>query len=197
MRDLDETDLAILGLLLEDSRRPFREIAEKVDLSPPAVSDRIDRLHEHGIIRRFTVDVDRTKLQDRIPVLIELDVDPGAVELVFAEVLELDGVEHAFQRFDGTVLAHANAPERDVNAWLRSSLDLEPVRSCNVTLVANYEWTPDVTAPDFVLTCPVCDGDVTGTGETARVDGEVLVFCCPTCKSQYVERHERHSEAIE
>lgn len=194
MRDLDETDLEILRLLLADSRRPFREIAENVDLSPPAVSDRIDRLEEQGIIRRFTVDVDRTKLGDRLPVLIRLDAEPDAVEDVFAQVRELDGVEHVFQQFDGTVLAHANAPDRDVNAWLRSSLDLSPVRYADVALLADYEWTVDVTASDFALTCAYCDGEVTGTGVTTRVDGDVKVFCCPTCESQYVEQYERHSD---
>lgn len=194
MRDLDETDLEILRLLLEDARRPYREIAENVGLSPPAVSDRIDRLEEHGIVRRFTVDVDRTKLSGRVPVMIRLDAEPDAVERVFEQVRGLDGVEHVFQQFDGAVLAHANAPDRDVNAWLRSSIDLSPVRAFDVALLANYEWTVDVTASDFALTCSLCDNEVTDDGVTTRVGGDVEVFCCPTCESQYVERYERHSE---
>ncbi|MFB6083699.1 MAG: Lrp/AsnC family transcriptional regulator, partial [Halorientalis sp.] len=46
MRGLDETDREILDILLSDGRRPYSDIAEAVDLSPPAVSDRIDRLQE-------------------------------------------------------------------------------------------------------------------------------------------------------
>lgn len=48
MRDLDETDRQILRLLLENGRRPFSGIAETVGLSPPAVSDRVDRLESLG-----------------------------------------------------------------------------------------------------------------------------------------------------
>ena len=40
MRDIDDTDRELLRLLLEDARRPYSELAEAVDLSPPAVSDR-------------------------------------------------------------------------------------------------------------------------------------------------------------
>ena len=193
MRDLDETDLEILRLLLSDARRPYREIADHVGLSPPAVSDRIDRLAEQGIIRRFTVDVDRRKLRDRLPVLITLEAEPDAVDRVFEELSALDGVEHTFQQFDGTVVAHATAPGRDVNGWLREALDVDGITDRDVALLADYEWTVDVSAADFTLDCPVCDREVTGRGETARIDGEVKVFCCPTCKSEYESQYERHS----
>ncbi len=51
MRNLDETDLEILELLTEDARRPYKEIAEQVGLTPPAVSDRTSRLEDQGIIQ--------------------------------------------------------------------------------------------------------------------------------------------------
>ena len=50
MRDLDETDLEILQLLLSNARRPYSDIADVVGLSPPAVSDRVSRLQETGRI---------------------------------------------------------------------------------------------------------------------------------------------------
>ena len=197
MRDLDETDFEILQLLLADSRRPYSEIADHVGLSPPAVSDRIDRLTEQGIVRRFTVDVDRTKLGHRTPVMIRLDVSPSAVERIFEQVLELKGVEHAFQQFDGTVLVHANAPTVDVNDWLRSSLDLAAIREYDVALLANDESTVDVSTAGFALTCAVCDNEVTDEGSTTRVDGDIKAFCCPTCESQYTEQYQRHRSEVD
>lgn len=194
MRELDETDLEILRLLLSDSRRPYREIAEKVGLSPPAVSDRIDRLREQGIVRRFTVDIDRRKLRDRLPVMLTLEAEPDAVDRVYEAVADLEGVEHVFKQFDGTVIAHANAPDRDVNGWLLGALDVDGITDRDVALVADYEWTVDVSAADFALDCPVCGQAVTDSGETARVDGEIKVFCCPTCKGEYEAQYERHSE---
>ena len=50
MHGLDDTDREILRLLLEDGRRPYREIASEVELSAPAVSDRVERLRELGLL---------------------------------------------------------------------------------------------------------------------------------------------------
>jgi DNA-binding Lrp family transcriptional regulator len=72
MCDLDETDMETLSLLAENARRPFSEIADEVGLSGPAVSDRIGRLEESGIIRHSTIDVDRAQLRAGVPVLIQM-----------------------------------------------------------------------------------------------------------------------------
>ncbi len=109
-RDLDEIDLEIIRLLADDARRPFSDIADRVGLSPPAVSERVERLQEQEIIRQFTVDIDRLKLQSRTPVIIELEVDPTHAQEVYDSVTSLDGIEHVFKTHDATVIAHGNAP---------------------------------------------------------------------------------------
>ncbi|MDX1745754.1 MAG: Lrp/AsnC family transcriptional regulator, partial [Halobacteriales archaeon] len=81
MRDLDETDLEILQLLLSNARRPYSDIADAVGLSAPAVSDRVAKLQETGIIQRFTLDIDRSQLRKGIPVLVSLEVGPGVPDL--------------------------------------------------------------------------------------------------------------------
>src|SRR6056297_3465389 len=102
MRGLDDTDREILRLLLENARRPFAEIADQVDLSAPAVSDRVDRLHEMGLIERFTLDLDRSMLNEGVPVLIELTPRPEASGIV--DALEgTDEVEHVFRIADGSI----------------------------------------------------------------------------------------------
>lgn len=190
MRNPDETDLEILRLLLEDARRPFSEIAERVDLSPPAVSDRVHRLVEMGVIRNFTLDVDRTKFQNRVPVVIRLTTEPEAVERVFDRVCELEGAEHVFQQFDGGIVAHVSAPGTDVHAWFRDSLDLEEIESYEITPLARYEWCVGVNPSDFTISCAVCENTVKSGGETARIDGEVKVFCCPSCRDKYEQQYE-------
>lgn len=59
---LDQTDLAILGLLLDDSRLTWKEVGEQVHLTGQAVAGRVARLQELGILRRFTVELDQAKL---------------------------------------------------------------------------------------------------------------------------------------
>ena len=79
MRDIDDTDRELLRLLLEDARRPYSELAEAVDLSPPAVSDRVDRLVELGVIERFTLGLDRSQLADDLRLGVTLEVSRGRV----------------------------------------------------------------------------------------------------------------------
>lgn len=194
MRDLDETDLDIVRLLVEDARRPYSEIAKRVGLSPPAVSDRVDRLREQGIVRGFTLDVDRSTLYGRTPVVIRLEANPGTAERVFEAVTDLEGVEHAFRLFDATILAHGNAPDGDVDAWFREGVDLADVVTYDVTLVADYAWNRGVTASDFAIPCAVCGNEVRSDGLTTRVGGELKAFCCPSCEQRYVEEYENHLE---
>ncbi|MFC6754168.1 Lrp/AsnC family transcriptional regulator, partial [Halorubrum tibetense] len=83
MRTLDETDREILRLLLADARRPFSDIAERVDLSAPAVSDRVDRLREAGVIEGFTLRVDADGLSTGVEALVTLDVAPADAESAY------------------------------------------------------------------------------------------------------------------
>jgi Lrp/AsnC family leucine-responsive transcriptional regulator len=61
MHQLDEIDLQIIELLQENSRIRRSELAEKVKLTVPAVSDRIKKLEEKGLIKRYTTQIDYKK----------------------------------------------------------------------------------------------------------------------------------------
>lgn len=191
-RDLDETDLEIVGLLAEDARRSFREIADRVDLSPPAVSDRVDRLVEQGIIRRFTIDIDRTTLHGRTPILVELTAEPAHVEAIFDAVSTIDGIEHAFMTVDGRIIAYGTAPEHDPGGWLRTSIEMEHVRAFSVDLIDRYDWQMDVEDAEFQLSCAVCGNAVRSDGITVEIEGETKAFCCPSCQAAYEDRLETY-----
>lgn len=197
MRNLDETDLEIIRLLIADSRRPLRDIADHVDLSPPAISDRVQRLEEQGIIRRFTVDIDRGKLTNRSPVLIELRAIPGRQQQLFEEVRDADGVQHAFKIFDGSIVAHATVSDRELDTWLGSRITLDHVQHYDVRLVDRYEWQPGVSAADFSLACVVCGNPVTEEGVTDRIDGTIQTFCCPSCEAKFKDRYRAHKREAE
>jgi len=190
MHDLDETDLDILRLLVADARRPYREIADEVGLSAPAVSDRVSRLQEQGVIRRFTADLDRQQLREGVPVLVTLGVEPGAVEGVRDAVGDLEAVEHLYVTVDGSVILHANAP-RNVRGWLEEVLDRDGIETVDVDLLSESHWVPAVGATDLALVCDECGNTVTSEGVTTRVGGEIKQFCCPSCEARYVERYEK------
>jgi len=61
MKNLDDKDKRILEMLLEDSRRPYHEIANDsiVQLSESTVRKRVIKLQEEGVIEKFTVKICR------------------------------------------------------------------------------------------------------------------------------------------
>jgi Lrp/AsnC family leucine-responsive transcriptional regulator len=68
----DKQDLAILRLLLVDSRLSLQEIGAKVHLSPTTCWSRIKRLEREGLITRYTVDLDRARLGYQDTVIVQL-----------------------------------------------------------------------------------------------------------------------------
>ena len=75
-RDLDEIDLKLLEILEKDSRVPYRELASKFGVSVATICNRIKKLQELGIIEKFIIQVDYTKLGYDIRALIGVTVDP-------------------------------------------------------------------------------------------------------------------------
>ena len=62
---MDASDRQILALLVEDGRRTYDDIAQRVSLSPPAVKRRVDKLRRGGTLRGFTAVIDHEALGDR------------------------------------------------------------------------------------------------------------------------------------
>jgi DNA-binding Lrp family transcriptional regulator len=66
---MDETDVILSSILLVNSRTPYRELAEKLNLSANAVHKRIQSLIDLGIIRKFTAKVSLAASQAIIVIL--------------------------------------------------------------------------------------------------------------------------------
>ncbi|MGW0604937.1 Lrp/AsnC family transcriptional regulator [Streptomyces sp. NPDC002644] len=63
----DATDLAVLEVLQRDGRASFTELARAVSMSPSAVTERVRRLEEAGVIQGYSAVVDPERLG--LPVL--------------------------------------------------------------------------------------------------------------------------------
>lgn len=74
---MDELDATLVRLLEENSRIPAVELGAMLDLSPSEVDERIRALQASGVIRRFTVIVDRARTdQEGVAAILELKVSP-------------------------------------------------------------------------------------------------------------------------
>ncbi len=72
---MDTIDSAILEVLKENGRATASEISKRVRLSVPAVSERIKKLEQNGIIRQYTVKIDRYQTGQRLLAFIFVNID--------------------------------------------------------------------------------------------------------------------------
>jgi Lrp/AsnC family transcriptional regulator, leucine-responsive regulatory protein len=75
--EVDELDLALLRALATDARQSQRALARAVEMSPPAVADRLARLERSGAIRGYRVDVDWAALGFPVVVYLAVTAGPG------------------------------------------------------------------------------------------------------------------------
>ncbi|PWS52806.1 ArsR family transcriptional regulator [Streptomyces sp. FT05W] len=73
----DATDWRILDVLQRDGRVTFAELARAVSMSPSAVTERVRRLEEVGVISGYTAVVDPERLGMPILALVRLRYPNG------------------------------------------------------------------------------------------------------------------------
>ncbi len=73
---MDDLDRKILELLSLNGRLPVRRIAEAVHLSPQAITVRITRLEEQGIIEGYQAIVNPEKVGNLIQAIVTLTIKP-------------------------------------------------------------------------------------------------------------------------
>ncbi len=84
---MDKIDRIILGLLSRDARISFRDLGEKVHLSPNATADRVRKLQQAGAIRGFHADINPASLGQGLEVQIDIKLESGTSAQSFERVL--------------------------------------------------------------------------------------------------------------
>lgn len=74
---MDILNLKIIKLLQENSRRTFVDIGKEVGLSAPAVAERVQKLEMEGVIERFTVAINYSKMGYHLKAIISFKVRTG------------------------------------------------------------------------------------------------------------------------
>ncbi|SFW64680.1 Lrp/AsnC family transcriptional regulator [Chitinophaga sancti] len=72
---MDNYDSKILRLLIKNSRITGADIARKINLSLPAVTERLRKLDRSGIVDRYTIKVNREQLSLHLMAYINVWID--------------------------------------------------------------------------------------------------------------------------
>ncbi|MGY5855623.1 MAG: Lrp/AsnC family transcriptional regulator [Candidatus Thorarchaeota archaeon] len=74
---IDDNDLRIIEMLTKNARISLREIAAEVNLSPSSIRNRMERLVDLGVIKRYTLELDHRKLGFEVQVVVLITSTPG------------------------------------------------------------------------------------------------------------------------
>jgi len=94
---LDEVDREIIEHLRENARTTFVNIGKALGVSDATVYNRVKRLMEIGVIKRFTIEVDETAIGPFAHGFILVNVKSGAVKKVSKQMVEFDRVTQVYE----------------------------------------------------------------------------------------------------
>jgi len=146
MKNLDEKDKRILEMLIEDSRRPYREIAEEVGLSESTVRKRVIKLQDDKVIEKFTIRICREDERCIIAFLTVIPNNESEIKELIRETQIIPQCEEVFFLAGQCgVLIKVNVPEiseldalvenfrgrNDVKTVERICVVLKPIKTTN------------------------------------------------------------------
>ncbi len=91
---MDLLDQKIVEMLKNDSRRPFVEIANSLEVSEGTIRSRVRRMTDERIIRGFTIRTSSKNIKALVEIRIAVNTDAGAIA---AELAEIRGVTEVFE----------------------------------------------------------------------------------------------------
>lgn len=93
---LDAVDRRILRELRGDARMSWRDLGERVHLSPTSAADRVRRMERAGVIEGYTVRIDPEALGRTVRAVVDVSLGPGdQVDRFEAALAERDEVVFA------------------------------------------------------------------------------------------------------
>jgi len=125
---LDQTDRKLLEALSKNARAPLSDLARQLGVPRTTLAQRLERLVESGVIKRFTVSLDRGKLGYRYLtfILVKVRRGGGYGERSSQEILAEEIAKYCNSRDDMPWIEEAHIITGDYDILLKAwSRDLE------------------------------------------------------------------------
>ncbi len=98
---IDETDKRILQILQDNFpmvERPYKHVAEQLQLSEEQVLARLEKMRQQGITRKIGAVIDTTKIGLKAATLVALKVPQHRIDAVSGIINQYEGVSHNYLR---------------------------------------------------------------------------------------------------
>mgnify|MGYP000490911529 CR=1 FL=1 len=130
---IDEIDKKIIEILKLDSRIPFLKIAKQIGISEAAVRQRIKKLVETGILKRFTIEVKK-----EASAIMLISVDPSIPTFkVSVELRKINGVEKIYEvTGESDIVVFLSAGNIDeLNSCIDKVREVEGITKTNTLMI--------------------------------------------------------------
>lgn len=113
--EIDNTDLKILEILRDDAKKPYTEVARRVNVSQGTVHVRMSKLEEAGIVEKTTLKLNYARLGYDITAFIGIFLEKSAlydqVVAKLKEIQEITSIHYTTGNYSMFVKIHC----RDTN----------------------------------------------------------------------------------
>ncbi len=135
----EDIDLNILGILSENSRENFNQIALKLGNSPVTIKKHVEDMEQKGIIKGYGIEIDFEKLGYDIIATIEITVSKGKmieVENEIAENPNVFGVYDITGDYDALIFARFKT-RTDLSAMIKKLHSSPYIERTNTHIILN------------------------------------------------------------
>ncbi|MFX0072803.1 MAG: Lrp/AsnC family transcriptional regulator [Candidatus Hermodarchaeota archaeon] len=144
---LDEIDFRILKVLDRKCRTPYSEIANKLNLSVRAISNRISSMMEMGVIKYFSVAFNYTRLGYRNFIASCRPNEGITPENLYFELQNIPEITELWQLLDGSItfpffIKNSMQLEDVLNRILKLKVKLNGYVESRMHLSAEYPFSP-------------------------------------------------------
>ncbi len=139
MAKIDEVDVKIIKELQEDARKSLKEIAEKVGVAEGTVYNRINKLRNLGIIKKFIPVIDYSTLGYDLTAIIGITAEGGQIVEIEKEIAKEKNVTAVYDvtgDFDILVVAKFES-RKGLDEFVKRLLSMKSVKKTYTMLVLN------------------------------------------------------------
>jgi len=146
---LDGLDRKLISELIKDGRASQRQLAKLLDVSQGTITNRLSKLHDEGIIRCYSIDIDPEKVGWDMTVMVALRIEKGMminVQQSIAADSRVIAVYDVTGEYDSMVIARVTGRE-DLNDLTKNVLSIEGISRSFTHVVLNTVKESGVSLP--------------------------------------------------
>jgi len=203
MPELDDLDARILGILVEDGRRSFREVARRAGVTTPTVQARVKRLIDEGLVRKISPIFDPSKFQSGLLFHLYLKVNPAEIEEIARKLesrSEVRGIYLTTGENNLTLRVIFDSLEELQRFTETLDRDFGVKQNSSQMVVRIFKDDQAVVLRPGMgvhLKCETCNGPVPSKPFVLRVGEHERFFCCPMCLEKFREKYETKLRGLE